>query len=643
MNKYLEPKEFLEQYNIFLNPQQLEAIKETEGKMLLLAVPGSGKTTVLISRLGYMIAERKIDSSEILTLTFSKAGVKDLKERFTNFFGSDITLPQISTIHSFAYSVIRTCQRMTGRTPFKVLDDRRKIIRKIYQNTNNSFPTENDISDFEAKLTYCKNLMLRQDEIKELFEDDYKILQNYEKFKDSNRLLDFDDMLIYAYRLLKRNPELLKRYQKRFKYIQVDEAQDNSKVQHEIIKLLVGKNGNLLMVADEDQTIYSFRGAYPKGILDFSKEFPNSQIIKMETNYRAPFELIEKANNFIILNQERFKKEMRTARKDGIEPVHEFFKTMEERDNFILASAKKEGKQTAVLFRNNDSAILLVDLLDRSKISFALKESNPTFFSNALIKDILSFYKFSQDPSNLEEFNRIWFKFNLRLSNYDIQNLKKKHKRGNIWDSLENLDLNSWSRRYLDDTKDSFKRLAQATPEEFFEILLEELEYSEYLDYCISNGKKREDSHRKLEILKALAKREKTMKSFFRRLEELRKIMNNPELPLKKDCLTLSTIHSAKGLEFDKVFLIDVVKEVLPSLSNNKDINIRKRELLEEIRIFYVAVTRAKKELEILSIGDKNNQPIGQEVSPFITFYFDPKKTEEELKKIKDNSSNLLL
>lgn len=634
---------FLTKYNLNLTPQQKEAVSTVDGNTLLLAVPGSGKTTVLISRLGFLTLALGKNPDKIMSLTFSRAGVRDLKSRFNQFFGQNSVSPKINTIHSFAYSVIRTCQRKSGRESYSVLDNQNKLIREIFLKVKNDYPTETDINDFLGKVTYAKNLMLTKSKMEELFEDDFKLLRFYENYKKKNRLIDFDDMLLYSYQLLKKNPNILSMYQDQFDYIQVDEAQDNSKVQHEIIKLLNKKKNNLLMVADEDQTIYSFRGAYPKGILEFDKEFSNSRILKMETNFRAPNTLVNKANQFIKLNDNRYDKKMVSSKdKESLEPVHEFFETIEDRDNFILQSARHEGKQTAVLFRNNDSAILLVDLLSRNNIPFALKESNPSFFSNYLIQDIKNFYDFAIDETNAKAFNRIWFKFFLRLSKEEITRFKNAHKGGSVWDTLESIKLNEWNKSDLSDTKKYFTKLKYASPKEFFTILLYDLDYINYLEYIYSKGTVREDGTRKVDILRSIAKREPTMKRFFTRLDELKKIMNNPELPNRKDCLTLSTIHSAKGLEFEKVFLIDVIKEVFPSKSFNKDINKRKEELLEEIRIFYVAVTRAKKELEILSVGKEYYQPPGHEVSPFIDLYFNSKKNKEERKKIKDFSSFLL-
>lgn len=635
---------FLERFNINLNTQQKSALENLEGRTLLLAVPGSGKTTVIISRLGYMILEKHINPESILTLTFSKAGVNDLKKRFLDFFGQEIRLPKISTIHSFAFSVIRTCQRQTGRKAFEVLDNRKPLIRDIFKKVLKEFPTENDIGEFENKITYSKNLMLKKEENKRLFGKQYKAYETFEKYKDQNNLIDFDDMLIYAYRLLKKNPQLLRMYQDQFKYIQVDEAQDNSRVQHALIKLLVGDRGNLFMVADEDQTIYGFRGAFITGITKFRNHYPGSNILQMETNYRSSEALVEPANNFIHLNDGRYKKKMVSGNNRGIPAFQEYFKSVYDRDEYIITSARKEGKEIAVLFRNNDSAVTIVDLLDKKNIPFSLKESNPSFFSNALMRDILNFYKFAKNPNDVKSFRQIWYKINIKLSKENMKDFEQELNltQGTVWQALSRIEAPSWLQKEIKRIKEAFDVLAKAKPIEFLNIFQYDLGYMEYLEYSIKSGAVRDNYAKKLDILKTLARREETMKSYFNRLVSLKQIMNNPELPKKSGCITLSTIHAAKGLEFEKVFLIDVTDSTLPAISSEEDMNKKYQELLEEVRLFYVGVTRAKHELAFLSIGSKESQPPGQKVSPFIDFYYHPEKIQDELKRIKDKTSKLL-
>lgn len=633
MRRNSDPKRFLQEHNLHLNTQQQQALGRIDGKTLLLAVPGSGKTTVLISRLGYMIQECGIRPEEILTLTFSRAGVRDLKERYQQVFGAEAETVRINTIHSFALSVIRDCQKRNGRKAFEVLEDRRGLLREIYKKYHNHYPSEADLGEIDQKLTYVKNLMLKKEAIERVFADEIRIREDYEKYKDANHLIDFDDMLIYAYRLLKRNPKLLESYRERYKYIQVDEAQDNSRVQHEIIKMLVGEDGNLFMVADEDQSIYGFRGAFPNGVLDFDKTFKDGHIIKMETNYRSSKSLVEPANRFIVLNRGRYPKDMKTERLEGQPPVHEFFRTEEERDNFIISSVQREGKETAVLFRNNDSAVPIVDLLDRKGIPFMLRESNPAFFSNFLMYDLESFYRLSKNPADIEAFRRLWYKLRLMLSKENINQFAKIYKnRHNIWETLLSMKLPGWLKDNIMEAQGTFKSLAHRKPADFMRTVLYDLQYEDYLDYSIQNESNRENISHKIDILKTIARRETTMEGFFKRLGELREIMASPQVKTKRGNLTLSTIHSAKGLEFEKVFLIDVTKTILPSPSTSESVAEQEREFQEEVRLFYVGVTRAKQELEFLSIGSPYSQPPGREVSPFIDYYFNPEKINREIK-----------
>ena len=256
---------FLSGYSIVLNEQQKAALARTSGETLLLAVPGSGKTTVIIYRLGYLMYQG-VNPNSILTVTFSRAGAKDLKKRFKNVFKETKVMPIFSTIHSFSLSVIRRYERHYHTHAFDVTNDSAAILRKLYYQKYRTAISENDMAALQTAISLMKNKTASHKTIEEtkVASMDFPALYYaYEQYKRDHRLMDYDDMLIYAYRLLKKYPDLLSDYRSRYQYINVDEVQDTSPVQFAIIYLLAGKDGNLFMVGDEDQSIYGFRGADP--------------------------------------------------------------------------------------------------------------------------------------------------------------------------------------------------------------------------------------------------------------------------------------------------------------------------------------------------------------------------------------------
>ena len=281
---------FIDKFPIQLNNQQREAVQAVNGPVLLLAVPGSGKTTVLVTRLGYMVYCCKIHPSNVLTLTYTVAATNDMRERFSRFFGEELGGKlEFRTINSICAGVIKEYGRRIGKAPYELESDEKVllgILSSLYQKFENEYPTESDLKGIKTWITYIKNMMLSDEEIKKLEKDaGCHLLDIYKGYCNELRnrsCMDYDDQMVYAYKLLKSSPQLLEYYQNMFPYICVDEAQDTSKIQHEIIALLASKTENLFMVGDEDQSIYGFRAAYPEALLSFEKNHPNAKILLME-------------------------------------------------------------------------------------------------------------------------------------------------------------------------------------------------------------------------------------------------------------------------------------------------------------------------------------------------------------------------
>ncbi len=604
-------KEFLDRYTKQLNPAQLEAVQTVEGPVLLLAVPGSGKTTVLVNRLGYMIYCKDIAPENILTLTYTVAATKDMSERFVSIFGPELAdRLEFRTINGICAKIIAYYGRMIGKDPFELCIDEKftgQLLTNIYVNVVGEYPTDSDIKGVRTLITYCKNMYLSDDEIKKLGKDEgidlIKIYKTYNNELKQRNMMDYDDQMMYAYRMLKSSPVVLNHFQEIYKYICVDEAQDTSKIQHMIIALLAGAKGNLFMVGDEDQSIYGFRAAYPDALLNFENEHPGAKVLVMDKNYRSNARIVEAADIFIQHNKDRHKKHI-CATKAASTDI-EFVKLGREKQySYLLSLAKEINRKTAVLYRDNESVLPLVDLLEREGVPYNIKNADMAFFTNRVVIDIVNMLRFAFVPMDEEIFMKIYFKFQTYLSKKDAIEMCQLAERNHsgILDAAELLNLNGHVLGNCRSLRTHFKNMASENPYKAINRIEKFMGYGEYL---ISNN----IDNNKVFILKMLAKQEKDIPSFLNRLNELRMILQEKQYtPGAK--FILSTIHSSKGLEYENVILIDAINGVFPNKvirSNSRATAQDKKNFEEERRIFYVGITRAKEKLTIFKYTDKQS------------------------------------
>ena len=271
---------FRQQFSLRLDKQQEAAVCQTEGPVLLLAVPGSGKTTALLARIGYLLYCRQVPPESVLTVTYTVAATADLRRRFSETFGEEYaTRLEFRTINGMCARIIRQFEQMTGRQAFQLVSDETestRLVREAWKQANRGFPTDSDLEESKTRIAYCKNSMLSDDEIQQLEDGEqfFKLFDAYRKLLLDNRLMDYDDQMVYGLKILRSQPQLLQAWQQKYRYFHVDEAQDTSKIQHEIIRLLASHSRNLFMVGDEDQSIYGFRAAYPQALMSFQTDWP---------------------------------------------------------------------------------------------------------------------------------------------------------------------------------------------------------------------------------------------------------------------------------------------------------------------------------------------------------------------------------
>ena len=602
---------------INLTDQQKKAVLHDRGPLLLLAVPGAGKTTVLTVRLAYLVLVKDVDPQTILCLTFGRAAAREMRERFVKHFGKMIQGNlHFSTIHSFAFEVVRTACRQRG-IEFKVLEEqtgaesKTGVLRRIYQKHNIVVPSDEQLEELQNAICYVKNTLLTPEDCPETDIENFSaIFNDYANYKRNcrPRLIDYDDMLSLAYEELKENPECLKTYRRRFNYILTDESQDTSLLQHKIIELVVKPQANIFVVGDDDQSIFGFRAAEPKYLLRFEQTYPGAKILRMEQNFRSTPQIVEVSRQFIRSNTLRFDKQMFTKNPKGDALQIVRFEDSKEQYQFLVRKLKEQKDLTkvGVLFRNNLSAICLADDLKRAGIPFYMREAGKQrFFNHWATQDILNFLRFSFSDKSLPVFERIFSKLTCPVKKQQLENLKARPIDRSIFDILARQPgISSKQRGELLELKRKFKKLNTLSPAKAIEFIRDELGYDKTLRrICDSLGFSEDYIGNLLDILVSIARNEKTIVSLANHLNSLEEEMTLSYKNKHSNSVTLSTIHSAKGLEWEQVYLIDLLEGIIPERETIKaDKNGQKELLEEERRLFYVGMTRAKRQLTLCSV-----------------------------------------
>ena len=601
--------EFDRKYTSQLNPQQLAAVHAVDGAVLLLAVPGSGKTTVLVTRLGYMLCCCGISPDAILTMTYTKAATREMQKRFVHLFGQDCPqVPEIRTINGVSSKIIDFYARTHGSgNAFTVVENEgelAKIVSDLYRELSGEFATQSVIKELRKGIAYVKNMMLGKEDLGELdtgFDQFPDLYAQYNLALRQRHWMDYDDQMIYAKTILENYPDILAHFQDAFPYICVDEAQDTSKIQHAIIQLLARKTGNLFMVGDEDQSIYGFRAAYPDALMQFEQTYPKAWVLLMEENYRSTPEILHLANGFIRKNTDRRPKTVRPTRVSGAN-VH-LISAADRMAQYawLLDMAAHCDGQTAVLYRNNDSALPLIDLMERQGLPFRCRQMDDTFFTHRLVADLLDIIAFANDRRNTEAFLRIYYKIGCgitkKAAEYACEACQRSGKTV-LEELLTFSPLSQYARDSAAGLMDLLPQLLEETAARGLKRIWTELRYKDYVEQQQLDGNK-------FEILTLLAEREADLNTLVARLDYLRMLVSAPPEP-SSEGLILSTVHSSKGLEYETVYLLDVLDGILPAVTEPKGPE-EKRRYQEERRLFYVAMTRAKDHLYLFSCLDRSS------------------------------------
>lgn len=605
--------EFTSRFPIQLNQQQESAVQSVEGPVLLLAVPGSGKTTVLVTRLGYMIFCKGIAPERILTVTYTVAATKDMAERFACRFGAQMAgRLEFRTINGICARVIQYCSWKSGRTAFSLLTDEKRIaamLAGIYQRIEHSYPTESDLQNVRTLITFIKNRMLGEEEIRTLEKDaEIQLLRIYKAYNAELRehqLMDYDDQMVYAYTMLQRFPWLREHFQQQYPYICVDEAQDTSKIQHAIIALLASRTENLFMVGDEDQSIYGFRAAYPDALLEFEQHHPGARVLLMEENFRSDASIVRAADRFIQKNTLRHEKHMQPARPQQREIREIPLASRKAQYSYLLKVAEDCTSQTAVLYRDHECALPLIDLLERNGVPYKMRNADIGFFTNRVVLDICNIIRLAENPLNTELFMQLYYKLGTYLRKQDAQSIAdiSQLEGLSVWDvALKHGGLNAYTKGKVRAIQTHMRNMLKENAGRAVHRIVEYMGYREYME-------RSEIKDTKLDILRILADQEDSPRHLVDRLEKLRQVLK--EKSSERDCpFILSTIHASKGLEYDSVYLLDVIDGVLPAQIPKDLKKAEKAELEayeEERRLFYVGITRAKDQLYVFTMKTQHS------------------------------------
>ena len=585
------------------SPAQQEAICFGEGTMLVLAGPGSGKTAVITQRIRYLVEERHITPSDILTITFTKAAALEMKQRACQICrGAENAV--FGTFHSVFFQIIRSSSKFQN---YSIMTEQQKlqILRPLLKGKKlDCVQMSSFCEQFLSDLSFYKNTGREREEKAGQKQAEqmqlHELRQAYEQCCRKRWLLDFDDILIYCYRLLTEDSGLRDRWENRFRYILIDEFQDINDVQYQIIKLLSANYENLFVVGDDDQAIYSFRGADPSYMHRFLEDYPKSRQVKLNINYRCGDRILALAARSIAHNKYRFEKEIKAGNSGENRVIATCFQNRAEELSFLteeILTHLNEGL-TAILVRTNRMAEQVSEACFRRQIPYQMREKKQDFYAQKCVVEVLSVIRFVAEGRNRSDFMAFMNK-PVRYINREM--LQKETV--DLWALLEECREDPEQYRIIQKLQQDLAMVEMLDPFGAISYIRKVMQY----DCCLSPG---ETGEKEKEILDELLERCREFHSHtaflshiaaYRSKLEQESNRKQPEADqgnAKRNPVRIMTYHGSKGLEFDTVFL--------PFL-NSGDVphgrNLSTMELEEERRLFYVAVTRAKKSLYLSCEG----------------------------------------
>lgn len=591
-----------------LDEEQQKAVEITEGPLLVLAGAGSGKTRVLASRAVHMM-KKGINPKELMLVTFTQKAAQEMKERMATYLKQEniaATLPLTGTFHSIFYRIL--CHHNP------LFTEKSRLIKWEWQKEQLILPKLNELGIEEKdypfdqalqQISYWKNMMVTPEEIKpeDKWEEQTKqIYQHYEDMKKQQQAFDFDDMLLKAYELLKSSPDILSKYQQRFRYFFIDEFQDINPVQYELMKMLSNHTKNVFAVGDDDQSIYSFRGSDPTIILNFKNDFPNAKVIQLKMNYRSSQEIVSCAHDVISKNKNRYPKEIMAQFSGKEQPIFFFPYDEEEEATMIVQDMKEQIQQGknpndfAILYRTHSMARAIFERLNESSIPFQVEKDFESFYEKKIVKSILSFLRLSINPDNPYVMSDLLSALFIKQSALNDLKAIAILEDCSFIEALPKLQgLQPFQISKLKKVKRILPTLKDMKPIHALDVIEKDLGFLDFLKKRGHEGNKMEKGSDDIRDLKVAARKFQTVHQFLEHVDHMvakAKEMKNEKI---NRGVQLMTIHRAKGLEFDHVYILACVDGGIPhdySLEQLRDGDSLFLE--EERRLMYVAITRAK-------------------------------------------------
>jgi len=581
------------------NPSQLRAIAHLSGPMMVLAGPGSGKTSVIVERTAYMTREGKIPPSSVLVVTFSRAAAKEMKERFLKFTRQTSTAVTFGTFHGIFYGILKQAYNL-GAGNILSEDEKYTILKELTLEHGQELAQEGDFPEDVAKeISIVKGGRISLEHYyssccpDEVFR---QIYTGYQKTIRQRRKLDFDDMLLCCYELFNKRRDILAAWQNKFQYIMVDEFQDINHLQYDIVRMLAKPRNNLFIVGDDDQSIYHFRGAKPEIMLNFTKDYPEAKQVLLDVNYRCSSNILQTAMNVIDCNKKRFPKQLSTPNKAG-SPVKllEYENPREEYMSLAAALKKRlDGEETiedtAVLFRTNQEAEGLVGALMEYQIPFTMKEQLPNLFRHWISRNLQAYLKMAAGDRSRKIFLEIMNRPNRYIARDALGSSTISF--GELREFYKDKD---WMCDRITTLETHLRILSTLAPYAAINFIRKGMGYEEYLmEYAQYRKIRPEELLEVLNRLQESAKGMKNLEEWEAYIEEYtRKLAEQAKKQeTKKEGVVISTLHAVKGLEYDKVYIMNVNEGSIPYKKA-----VLEDALEEERRLFYVGMTRAKKEL----------------------------------------------
>ena len=596
------------------NEAQAQAIQHTDGPCLVLAGPGSGKTLTIVNRVKYLIEKQKVRPEEILVVTFTRFAAAEMKSRLCLVMGKRDLPVTVGTFHGIYYGILKWAYRMNQENILSETEKYQILRGVINKERMEIFDEEDFIQDIVAEIGKVKNNRIPLEEFvsEKCSADAFRnIYRNYERHRKELKKIDFDDMLVLCYELFRSRPDVLAQWQKKFRYVLIDEFQDINRIQYDVIRMLAQPENNLFVVGDDDQAIYGFRGADSELMLGFGKDFPDAKQILLGMNYRSTANIVQNSLKLIENNVERYSKKLEANREGGSclhiqevkDPVEEAEYVLEE-----IQKCKENGikeEEIAILFRVHTDARAVVEAMVERKIPFQMKEHLPNIYEHFIAKDIMAYFRLATGKRRRQDF--------LQVMNRPKRYLGRDSVSGSQV-SFEDMRKFYCDKDWMIDRIDQFewdvKMLMKMAPYAAIQYIRKRIGYDDFLkEYAFTHQINRSDLNEVLAETEEAAKAFSSVEEWFAHVEEYTETLKvkEKERNRPRPGVRLMTIHASKGLEFKQVFLIAANEGRIPYQKAKTD-----KEIEEERRLFYVAMTRAKDFLKICYVKIKN----GKEVTP---------------------------